>query len=295
MRIHVFVLAVTVLASPLFSQKNAITNGDFEKGMTGWTTSGEGGWPSVVSADLMGLGKSKAFSVYPGAKRFNPNNPPYVLKQKITIIPKVEYEFTADVMSLAQSNNQRGGSVEVKIGGVSVFKWGRFSGAIKKGTYREKIAGRFTQQKVGKVDIEIQIQRRLFTYTKNMTPRLFIDNIKLAMAPRPSVFIVGDRKIGGTLDLQAIGTPKGFVGVFIAPKLLTRGIPVFGFRGKWELNFGFVVYLLAGALDSKTGRFQAKLPIPNNKNLLGNPLYWQGFEISPNPSLGPTHNFNLTQ
>lgn len=293
MRSPLLLLGMAALVSPLLAQSNVIKNGDFENKMTNWTAGGEGGSPGIVSADLKGLGTSNAFSIFPGGKVFNPPHKPYILKQSIVIIPKVEYEFSADVMSVATGNNAQGPLVEVKIGGVSVFKWQRFVGGIKTGTYREMIAGRFSQAKAGKVDIEIEIQRPKYIYNTR-TPRFYIDNIKLAISPRPSVFIAGDRRIGGNLALRLQGTPGAAVGVFIAPKLFPTPLSIPGFKGRFELHLSSVGFLLAQALDAKTGLASVSLPVPNDKNLLGQSLYWEGVEVSTNPSIGPAHNLNLT-
>jgi hypothetical protein len=287
------VLGLVALSSPLLSQNNLIVNGDFENAMTGWTASGGGVAPAVTSEDMLGLAKSNAFSIHPGATVYAPPHPPYILKQSILIIPKVEYEFSADVLSIATRNNAQGGMVEVKIGGVSVFKWDRWLSGIKTGTYREKIAGRFSQLLAGKHDLTIEIQRPKYT-AHTGTPKTAIDNLKLSISTRPSVFIAGDRLLGTNWNLNAVGTPGAAVGVFIAPKLFPTTINIPGFKGKFELHLASVAFLLAGALDAKTGMMNVKLPVPNDKNLLGNPLYWEGIEVSATPSIGPAHQFNVT-
>lgn len=293
MRSASLVVALAVISSPVFSQSNVVSNGDFENGMTGWTESGIGVNPGILKVDVTGLGASNAFTINPGGKVYNPPHAPYVLTQSVLMIPTVEYEFSADVFTYASANNAQGPMIEVKIGGVSVYKWDRFLGGIKTGNYREKIAGRFSQAKAGKTDLTIEIQRPKYTANTG-TPRFSIDDIKIAIAPRPSVFISGDRVLGSTWSLDAVGTPGAAVGVFIAPKLFPTPISIPGFKGQFQLHLASVAFLLAGALDSKTGLMNVKLPVPNDKNLLGNPLYWEGIEVTSAPSIGPAHQFNVT-
>ena len=293
MRSATFLLGLAALSAPLLAQSNVVKNGDFETAMIGWTESGIGVAPGIQKVDVTGLGASNAFTINPGGKVYAPPHAPYVLTQSIIAIPGVEYEFSADVFVFATANNAQGPMVEVKIGGVSVFKFQRWLGSIKTGSYREKIAGRFSQLKAGKYDLTIEIQRPKYTANTG-TPRISIDDIKLAISAKPSVFIAGDRLLGSTWTLNAEGTPGSAVGVFIAPKLFPTSISVPGFRGKFELHLGSMAFLLAGALDAKTGMFSVKLPVPNDKNLLGNPLYWQGIEIGKAGSIGPAHQFNVT-
>ena len=291
MKSAILAVGMALLTAPLLSQGNLLSNGDFEKGMAGWTGNGTGGSPGIYTEDLTGLGKSQAFAVYPGISVLPVN--PYTITQSVPLQAGAEYEFSADIMSQAQYKDSLGPLVEVKIGSASVYQWQRFSTGIQAGTYREKLVARIRPTVTGTQAFKIEFQRPLHVYTTT-TPRIFIDNIQLRLAARPSIGVAGDRLLGLPMAVWMEGTPSALGLLFVSARRLPTPIRVPGFVGTWELGLSSTLLVLAGPLHAQLGTWKASIQVPKDTNLLGKSLYWQGIEVGKTWSIGPAHDFNIT-
>jgi len=295
MKPHLAILLPTVvgllaIASP--AQRNWVVNGDFENGVKGWTISGPGGTPGIVSYDTDGMKKSNAYSVQAGGNSYSPPHKPLVLTQTILAVPGTTYELFADIAISGPNGNAQAGIFEVKIGGVSVAKkdFGRYTGNSNP---RDRLCERFQLKKAGNVTFQVELSRPKYIWSKS-TPRLFIDNIQLRLVNDPIFCIKGDRKLGSSASWELHGVPKSVFAVFLAPKLLPKPVPIPGFSGLYGLDVATTIPLYSGVLDT-TGMHAQPFRMPLIIALDKTPLYIQALQLSPTRKLsfGPFHNWGF--
>ncbi len=288
MRLSLLPLAL-LLVAPLAAQRNWVVNGDFSKGLTGWTGSGPGNNPKVETFMTDGLKASPAFGINAGGKIYNPPHAPYILQQRIPAIPGVTYEVVMDVAITGSRSNAQAGIFEIKFGGKSVAKrdFGRFSGRV---VLRDRLCARFTLTKGGPTTFQVEISRPRYIYSSS-TPRHYIDNIKLQIVTGPTFCVRGDRVLGKTNVWEVGGKPKDLFVVFVAPKLLPKPVSVPGYNGVFALDVASTLVLYSGALDA-SGLHQLKFTMPNIAALDKAPLYFEALGIGSGGRIfGSWHNW----
>jgi Carbohydrate binding domain len=286
MRNPTLVIAILCLLSATISSQNIIKNGDFENGTTSWTASGGGQLPGVTSFNVNGLGASNAYGVH--ADRVGP----HVLSQNVAFINNLTYEITMDLTQTAVNGNAQGVAFEVYIGGKKVADWTKGSGAIAtQTTDRERLCARVLVNWISSfaTPFDVHFIRPNFAASQR-TPRGMVDNIDVRIATDPIICTRGERKLGGTLNLEMLGTANAKVALFIAPTNMAPvslpGFPI----GQWELKGE--IPILFGTLDG-SGLFKQSFPIPSNPALDGAFVWWQGVAAIPTLSLGPAHKFGI--
>ena len=281
-------VAAATTAAPLRAQ-SFVTNGDFSQGLTGWTQTGWADQPRVESFDTNGLGASAAFGCNPG----NNQTPTLMLEQQIIVVPGVPLEYYIDVACSASGFNNDGGQVELRLAGRSMgaHAFGMVSAA---GVYRTVICGRHVATASGMQPLQIVISRT-FAGLFGRTPRVYVDNMSLDLAPGPTFCMTGDRKLGSTVSLDVGGDAGARFVVFVAPQRLASGI-VLGGIGTWWLEPTTTVQLLAGTLDNM-GAFTTTFPLPRDPALHQVPLWFQPGQVTTANavSLGLPRNFGLYQ
>lgn len=284
--------AILLLPLSLTAQKNWVTNGDFEKGKTGWSISGPGGTPKVMAYMTDGLKNSNAFSVQAGGNTFRPPHAPLVLKQTIVTVPNSIYEISADIAISGSVGNAQAGIFEIKIGGVSVAKkdFGRYTGGSNP---HDRLCERFKLAKGGNQILEVLISRPRYIWSSR-TPRHYIDNIRLILTTDPIFCIRGDRALGKANTYNVQGRPNAAFAVFLAPKLLPTPVPVPGFSGRYALDVATTVPFYGGVLDV-SGRHSMSFTMPNLSVLDKAPLYFQALQADKTAGLsfGPFHNWGF--
>src|SRR5690606_6750464 len=262
MRMQLAGFAALVCAAASLDAQNLLSNGDFENGLAPWTASGGGTLAGIQNFNTSGTGSSMAYGVHPDSKG------PHVIKQRILLINGVTYELSMDLAENAPNTNAQGVAFEVWMGGQKVTEWTRGAGSSIGGSlYRERLCGRITLSGVntGQNDVEIRFVRPRFT-SNSGTPRGHADNIDLRFARDPVICTTGERKLGGSLNLELMGPARAQIGLFIA---LSNGppFPIPGFSGQVELGVPMRL-LLTGPLDT-SGRWKIPIPIPNDPTLDG--------------------------
>ncbi len=297
MRRVFFPFCTLLLGSLLPAQitKNWVVNGDFEKGLTGWTGSGPGGNPKVEAFMTDGLKTSNAFAINAGGNVFKPPHAPYVLTQKILFIPNVTYEVVMDVAIKGVGfGNAQAGIFTIKVNGNVVVT--RDFGTYSAGTLpRDRLCARFKLAKGGSLPFSVEIARPRFIWSTR-TPRHYVDNIELRIVTDPSFCIRGDRKLGGTNIWQVTGKPSAFFFVFLAPKLLAAPVPVPGFKGVYALDVATTIPLYGGNLNT-SGIHQMQFQMPSIAALDKVPLWFQALQADKTAGLsfGPWHNWGFHQ
>ncbi len=286
MRTSTFCLTALCLLGTSLSSQNIVKNGDFENGTTSWNVSGGGQLAGVTSFNVSGLGNSNAYAVRAD------KNGPHVLSQSVNFINGVTYEITMDLTQTSTFGNNQGVAFEVYISGKKVADWTKGSGAIAaQTTDRERLCARVLVNWLtsSSAPFDVHFIRPLYGANQR-TPQGMVDNIDVRIATDPSVCPRGERKLGGTLLLEMVGTANAKVALFIAPTNMTPvslpGFPI----GKWELKGGIPV--LFGSLDSN-GLLKQSFPIPGNTALDGAFVWWQGVAAIPTLSLGPAHKWGI--
>jgi hypothetical protein len=288
MRTSTLLVATLALLGTSLTSQNVIKNGDFENGTTGWTASGGGQIPGVTKFNVNGLGASNCYGVH--ADR----NGPHVITQNAQIINKLTYEVTMDLTQTAPNTNAQGVAFEVYIGGKKVAEWTKGAGRIAGGTTdRERLCAKVLVNWVSSISVPVAIHFIRPKYTAHSgTPRGMVDNIDIRIATEPIVCPRGERKLGGTLNLEVLAPANKKIAVFVAlTNMKPVSLPGFQF-GKWELMNG--IPLVFGTTDAN-GLWKQTYPIPNVNSYNGAFLWWQGVAALPALSLGPAHKWGIYQ
>lgn len=287
MRWFLLGLGFFIISSVSQAQMNFVKNGDFSQGMKFWTGSGPGGNPKVENFDTTGCGANPAFAINPGGNTYNPPHPPYILKQNI-VIPKVKLEMTLDVCLKGPSTNAQWGIIEVKIGGTKVVSWTKYAGRNSPGTYREHLTFVFTPPKPGPQDLELLLSRPKYIWSSR-TPRMYIDNINLTIHYPPSLYVKTERKLGGLLMMDLLGSPSS-AAILALSTTKGTGLSIPGFNGTFWLNPARFWIIAMGQFNS-SGSFSVKFPIPNLPAITGIPLWFEGIEVgTTSGSFGLAHS-----
>ena len=282
-------LATTAMtfAAALPSQNNMLVNGDFETGtIAPWVESGYVLAQRVSKHDCAGSGDSYTYNCEHGGKagqtrRPNGYWPGNAIEQDVQMITGLEYLFVADVqlenVQSPSTGNADAGLIEVFVDGTSIgsHNFGNYVGNTKP---RARMAFTFTATSIGLKKLLIDFSRKYYSSVR--TPTVFIDNVYLVQLPvRPIVTPIGERRINSTVTINIEGTPTSTFGLFVGTAKLPNGIVLGGsFQGAWWLD-GLVHQLFTSTFSS-TGLYGFKVPIPNDANLVGLELNWQGVEIN---------------
>jgi hypothetical protein len=281
-------LATTAMtfAAALPSQFNMLKNGDFETGtIAPWVESGYVLASRVSQHNCAGAGDSYTYNCEHGGqsgqtRRPNGYWPGNAIEQDVQIIMGLEYLFVADVqlqnVQSPSTGNADAGLIEVFVDGTSIgsHNFGRYTGNTKP---RARMAFTFTATSIGLKKLLIDFSRRY--YSSSRTPTAFIDNVYLVQLPvRPIVIPIGERRINSTVNIDIQGTANSTFGLFVGTAKLPSGIVLGGFQGAWWLD-GLVHQLFTSTFSS-TGLYGFTVPIPNDPNLVGLELNWQGVEIN---------------
>ncbi|MCB9881011.1 MAG: hypothetical protein H6832_05675 [Planctomycetes bacterium] len=283
------ILATAAIAAPSFAQQNWVQNGDFASGLTGWTASGGCDAPLVESFDTTGLAASSAFGVNPGYQLNSTVQPPYVLKQNL-VLPAGWFEIHLSVAMDAPGFNNDGGTISVWIGGVERAKhaWGSVPTTT---VTRSVICERFLLTAGGTQTFELRFDRP-YAALRGRTPRSYVDDVALRVAPGPSFAIYGDRKPGKTVSLGIQGSANVPVGIFLAPKT-GPALTIPGFGGTWTLDLATTLPFFAAVTDA-AGRNSTSLTYPSNLTALqGVSLYFEAVDVSNAPAIGIAHDYGL--
>ena len=263
------------------AQVNLVVNGDFEGGtsknwkMTGYTLGAQ-----VSKFDTAGIGSTLCFNNRPGGQTTPPPYAPNAMEQDILQIQSVEYLFTCDlaIFRSVAVGNADAGTIEVFVNGVSIRK--KAFGSYASGTtMRERLCVRYTPQSTGLKTLKITFHRRYLSGQTSPTPTSYIDNISVIQSPnQPILCTLGERKLGGNLDLKVLGTANANFLVMVAVSRLKTGVPIPGFGGLWYLGSPLLEFLRNNT--GSTGKYKLLLPIPNLPSLSGVPIHWQAIQAA---------------
>jgi hypothetical protein len=287
------VVFAAVLASA--GAQNLVVNGHFDAGNSnGWTQNGYSQGAQVSSFDTTGVGASDCFNCRPGGQTTPPPYLPNSIEQDILQIQGLDYLFVADlaVARIVSVNNADAGTIEVFVDNVLVTRhaFGSYTAPEVK---RERLCARYTATATGQKTLKITFHRTFLTNTN--TPTSHIDNISLLQVPfNPVICPRGERKLGGTLNLEVDGKPNAQFGLFVSLSQLPSGFPVPGFSGLWWMG-PLTIQVLTAGLDAQ-GAFKLVQAIPNQAGLAGTPLYWQAIQVSgPLVTMGELARFGFYQ
>ena len=275
---------------------NLVTNGDFSGSLTPWVM---GGAYSVnagheVGYNVTGFNVSDSFGVNAGGQVTPPPYAPNTLEQQVTLTQGIDYEFRMDAAGYRNSavNNADIGTIWVELEGVEIarFAFGSYTNPEVK---RAQLCGRHTAIATGTTTLKIYFQRAFLAGAAN--PRMNIDNVSLEDADGPTFCMVGNRRLGGTVDLRVQGAPNAPYALFLAAGELAGGLPIPGFGGLLFLDPASLTLLLSGQLDAN-GLAATPLSIPMINGLRLAPLYYQPLTVlSPTNELGLHTGMVMTQ
>lgn len=278
--------ALLLCAGLAQGQQNFLVNGDFSAGLASWTGSGDGGSPGATLYDTRGTGQDPCFGLQPGGNVYAPPHAPYLLKQQILAMPNVPYELHLDACINGPNGNAQGPYLKFSIGGVVVADWPEFAGSFTAGTYRRHLVLRFTQALVGPQDFAVEFWREKYVWSSS-TPWLYIDNLRLTISASPLLRFPYERRLGGTLGLEVVGT-AGDTGVVLVSAKEGPGIGVPNFTNSLLLHPAGLTILGAGTLNAQ-GVFPLNVRIPSDPAIAGVLLCWQGVAVSPAFTGGFSH------
>jgi hypothetical protein len=262
-----FAAPLAIVLTCTLAAQNQVTNGDFAKvdangSPTGWTVQKFDFKPVVVSFDTAGLGADNAFSVTHGKANTSSTGIGELSQGIGLIVQSQTYELRADT-AVGGGFNNGPGKFEFFVDGVSVavMDFTTSRGSKPAGvTFRERVCVRFTAQKTSvSAQLRVEISRK-FLGQPGRTPTAYLDNVYLAPTLGPVMCLRGERKAGGTVQVDVLGRPDtGFV-FYAALSLLPSPVTIPGWTGKFALGNPMVL-LLVGKTDT-SGKSSLAVPTP---------------------------------
>ncbi|MDP6930009.1 MAG: hypothetical protein QF412_09940 [Planctomycetota bacterium] len=267
--------ACLLLASlPAAQDKNWISNGDFAKGLTGWTAGGIGASPAIEKFSVNGFRDNDCFGINAGNLINGPKGP-YILSQKVILAAGRSYSIYADIACETISANASGGIIWIKVAGTEVVRHD-YGNVPSQQILRDVLCSSFQTKTSGLLLVEVGFERA-FAALKGRTPRVRIDNIELRFSTGPTFCMRGPRKPGNTVTVDVAGRP-GIYASFVAVKRVFPGLRIGALAGTLYLDPATALLFSQGQLDAQ-GEATIKFTIPNNPVLAGASLWWQAFDL----------------
>ena len=265
------------------------SNGDFSSPVLApWTASGYAANARVEKYDVSGVGANAAYGCEPGGASGRPPFPPHVLQQAGVIAVPIEHELSLDIaakLSLLSVTATRADGDGLSWTAEDRERHLPRSSARAPSARGSVRASSPAQAGTQTLRIEIDYQGLV---RPNMSPRVWVDNVQLLRATRPSFSMRGERRLGTKIEFWLEGTPSSAFVLFLAGAPAPTPLAIPGILGTFELDLLTTLPLLSGALDAQ-GAFAQSFAIPQVSGFAGLPLRWQALEFGKQtPSLGPS-------
>ena len=274
---HRLILCSSLLAICALPAQNLVQNGDFEgKSLAPWSVSGHAYQPQVESYDTAGRGPSASFACSPGLQSNTSPQNPLVLSQGGIVATPLLHELSFDLAVFVKPTifSARLPQIDVFLGNSKLpAPQVAFTRPNPK---RLRACVRFTPTVAGATALRFSISYQ--GLANSNAPRVYLDNVSLRRATNPSFCMQGERKLGGSTQLQVDGSPSAAFVIFLAAGASPAPIPLPGFIGALEIDPLTAQPFVSGALDA-SGTWSQKLTIPNLTGLAGIPIHWQGLEV----------------
>lgn len=284
-------LGALALAGASLSAQNFVVNGDFTGDLTGWTQGGISYNPIIETYDVSGLGASKCFACGPGGQVYAPPHAPNWIEQTIVFAQGAPYEFSADVLTLGPNSNADSGDCYVEVNNVQV---GRiyFKNSTGGKAERSRFTFRFTPNASGPLNFRVNFVRVPYIFNAS-TPRMYIDNISVAIAPAPTFLVRGlsgsddNMMLGKAVDFKVDGgaTLAGSAcAIFLAAAEQKPPIRIPGAIGTWNLDL-LTMALLGGGTADASGQYAINVTIPMVPALTVLPTWFQAVGLNGGTTL----------
>jgi hypothetical protein len=266
---------------------NLVQNGNFATtALSPWTASGYAGTPLVERYDCAGQGADFCYGCSPGGQTGYAPFPPHAIQQSGILAVPVEHEFSIDIacqLSLLSVTAARP-TVTVYLDQQQLAQHQFLPSNLN--PKRRRLCARFVPNSAGLKTLRVEIDYQ--GLVQRQSPRVWVDNVQLRRATRPSFSMKGERRLGSKIEFWLQGTAGAPFVIFLAAGPAPTAIPLPGILGFLELDLFTMQPILSGAIGPR-GEYSQSILIPKLSGIAGLPLHWQAAEFgSQGPSLGPS-------